>query len=424
MLRRTRLLAALGASALCLSALAACSAEPGSAPAADESTAAEPQVVGYSFPPGVVPGRTKDQPFYTRMDGVLVLPSTPGPHPVVMLVHGSYPHCIVAGKDVVITDAGNTVPWPEGCGKEKNVGENGLTEGPDYFRASASFGYLARELATRGFAVVVPDVNAKEEYWTGEPDATLIQDGLVAAHLDLLKDLNAGHSHGLPWGDRAEGAFDLADVSLVGHSSGGGYAQVAAHEGTVPGLSAVVALQPAYQGVGTPTMKSPVPMLTVAGACDEQVGPDEPVQDAKAFARANPKAPVLTAVMSHATHIATVAGGGSHEVGLVSPVEGKDCAADALAAPEVVQGATALVVADFLEQAHQGRTDFRLASVEKTSLSVAALNEAGTVSTHSVDDLPPAVSPDSITFDESTEALLPPLPEGMTIAVGKRGFDV
>ncbi len=393
-----------------------------STPGTGSAAESEPLLAGYTFPSGIVKGKMKDHVMYTRMEGVLALPSSPGPHPVAVLVHGSYPGCIDATKDKLLPGPLNTFEWPEACETERASQEDGLTTGPDYFRAPASWAYLAQELAKRGFAVVMPDVHAKEEWWTGEPNPVILQTELVKAHLQVMADLNDGKGHDLPWAKRAKGAFDFSQVALIGHSSGGGYVLTAARKGLVPNLKAVVALEPAYQGVGKPVMKAQLPVLVAAGECDEQVGWRDPRSAAGEFNKANPSAPIIFARLSHTTHIGMVTGGGSHKIGLITPSTSPRCADAELATVEQMQGQTALITGEFLTDAFAGKTDFALQSFAATALKVKSLNPgAATVSTTDTTALPGIVDPTTIKFSESSDPILPPLPEGMKLIVGTGG---
>ena len=53
--------------------------------------AAPPTLRAYTFPAGMVDGTTYGTKHFSRIEGVIAIPSTPGPHPVAVIVHGSYP---------------------------------------------------------------------------------------------------------------------------------------------------------------------------------------------------------------------------------------------------------------------------------------------------------------------------------------------
>ncbi len=376
------------------------------------ATAAAPTLHGYTFPAGMVAGRAGGGEMFSRIEGVLALPATPGPHPLVVIVHGSYPGCIDAPQDKLLPGVA-TIAWPEACGTLRRSQDAGLTMGPEYVRATASFGYLARELAARGFVVAAIDVHAKEEFdWGGEPDAVQMQNALVALHVGLIKRMAGGESLGLPWAGELKGVVDFDRVALVGHSSGAGYALAADLAGSVPGLRAVVALQPVINTppVGSAKLK---PALVVAGQCDEQVGPDTPIQEAKELAAKQPDAVVLTAVVARAGHIGVVAGGGSDQIGLVRPLTTGDCATRLSPAP--TQGAVTQLTADFLTTAFAGGAAYRLGAATEAPVTVASLTGAATVVTAPVATLPATLSPKTISYDSSTTQVVPPKPADLVL---------
>ncbi len=369
--------------------------------------AAQPTLRGYTFPAGMVDGNSYGGKHFSRIEGVVAIPSTAGPHPVAVIVHGSYPGCIDAGHDALLPGV-STTPWPEACGTARRSQEDKLTEGPDYVHATASVAYLARELAARGFVAVAIDVHAKEELgWGGEPEPYVLQTALVKLHLSLLGRMSAGESLGLPWAKDLTGQVDTTRIALVGHSSGAGYAASANARSEFPALKAIVALQPA---LNSPFVwkGSLTPSLVVSGQCDEQVGADEPLGIAKELAAKQKSAVVLTASVARANHIGLVAGGGSDQIGLVRPLNTGACATKL--APATAQGAVARLTADFLETAVTGGTAYTLGVSPDAAVTLTSATPAATVTPRAATTLPTAVDPQSVTYDVTTTSVVPPKP--------------
>ena len=227
---------------------AAASLASSSASATAGPTQGEAMVRGYEFPGGMIAGLVGGGQTYSRVEGVLAVATGGGRHPVVVLIHGSYPSCLDPARDRLLPGVA-TVPWPQGCGTEKLDQGQGITQGPDYVRTPASLAYLATELTRRGYAVVIPDVNSKERPdWGGEPDLRALQTSLAKLHLDQLRRLDGGDALGLSWGKDVAGRLDTGTVAVVGHSSGAGWAIQAAFGRDLPGTKAAVALEPALRG--------------------------------------------------------------------------------------------------------------------------------------------------------------------------------
>lgn len=379
--------------------------EPGPVDAATAAALAQrPAVHGYSFPAGMVP--TPGQPSFTPLNGVLSVPTTPGPHPVAIIVHGSYPACVDITRAKLVTREANTTPWVEVCPAERTAYGHELTLGPDYFRASASFGYLAQELATRGIAAIAVDVNAKERLtWSRDAAPFELQNAIVRAHLDVLARLNSGDALGLPWGGDVKGRLDLSSLAVLGHSTGGGYAVEVAAQRPFPGLKAVVAIQPGQSHIEA-SIADLVPTLLITAKCDEQVA-EMGLKSAAALAKAAPRGVVLSESAPHTTHIGVLSGGGSHEVGPVSPVQGRECAGPALLAPQQMAASTALVAADFVEATFKGTTAYRLGRGAGEEPTATSWTSAASVSLVEK-PLPPVLRARDIAFAESSVAILPP----------------
>lgn len=399
--------------ALLLTACSATAPQTPNDPSTPSSAAPASAIRAYDFPGGMIEGAGGGGKLYTRVNAVVAIPSTPGPHPVVVVVHGSYPSCLDLDKDKLFTREVQTVSWPEGCGSSRADNE-GLTRGPDYLRTPASLAYLARSLADRGMVVVIPDDNTKERLdWGGEPDSQVLETNLVKLHLDLIRRMSSGESFGLPWAGDLTGKVDPNRVGLVGHSSGAGYVVQAAVQGLIPNLFGVVALEPAFGPLDRAKAKLP-PTLVIAGECDEQI-PIDDVDSGVANLAKNAGAVVLYAKIPHATHIGMMFGGGSHTLGLVNPVRTPACAVPALLPKPVQRGEAAQLSADFLSQAIAGSHEYVLGSVPGVTVTATAATRAGAVSVRPVAAIPATVDPKSVTFSQSQVVVLPAKPESLIL---------
>lgn len=425
--RRTVSVAALAAVAV-TAGLSACSQAPTQAPGSTSTPAAStasaaPAIHGYEFPGGMIEGASGGGQLYTRVEGLVALPSTPGPHPVAVLIHGSYPSCLDVPNEKLFTPEVLTTPWPEGCGTERVSTDVGISRGPDYLRTPAGFAYLANALAEKGVAVMIPDVNTKERLdWGGEPDTLKLQSNIANTHLGLLEKLNSGDALGLPWGADAKGAFDLSHVALIGHSSGGGFVVDANQTQSIPNIKAVVAIEPGFQHVAE-RKGEPAPTLVIEGECDEQLSSESVREGISEVAKANTAGVVLSAVVPHATHIGTLFGGGDNTVGLVQPPSTPGCKPDALL-PKPVQRATmAQLTTDFITQTLAGNSTYTLntapgakatakAETSKTQVTVG-VSEAATAD----------VTPTSVQYSTSTHQVLPAKPDSLVLFSKKTTVD-
>lgn len=374
---------------------------------------AAPEVRAYSFPPGLLGGAgSAPGGAYSRLDAVVGIPDGTGPHPVVIVAPGSYPQCVVPGRDVVVTGQVSALRWPAACGTRSSRSENGLTGGPFYVRWPASFATLARALAARGMVAVVIDTYAKDAMWYGEPIADEAVRRVVDAHLGVMRAVNAGRSP-IPWASRLAGRVDVERMAVVTHSSTAGYLFARLNRNDTPALVAGVALQPVLNSEpSNRTFPRPVPLMVVAGQCDEQANPGDVARTVGRVATANPDSPLVFARMAATTHIGMVGGGGDHRVGLVSPVKGAACARGRLAPARAIQRVTARLVADYLAERFANAPTVTVPTTR--GLRVTAARRAGNLSASvtTVRSLPPWVAPRSVRFTSTRVRILPALPRG------------
>jgi hypothetical protein len=140
----------------------------------------------------------EDSPFRhmpVRLEGVVGAPDGPGSFPVVLIMHGSHPACLI--DDV----------WP--CAEEK--------EQPNY----AGFAYLVEALAEAGYVALSINVNAEHTFAFGEVPPTVRTKQLIDAHLEELAAAAAGESN--KFGLDLTGRADLSRMVWVGHSRGGDF---------------------------------------------------------------------------------------------------------------------------------------------------------------------------------------------------------
>lgn len=209
--------------------------------------------------------------------------------------------------------------------------------------------------------MVIPDVNTKERLdWGGEPQTLTLQTALAKLHLGLLARLDKGETLGLSWAGDVKGKLDLSRIVTVGHSSGGGYVVDAAQLGALPNVKATV---------------------TVALA----------------------------------THIGTLHGGGSNEIGPVNPPTTPGCRPAALLAKPTQRAQLAQLTADFLSQALRGDSAYILHTVPGASLSATSQTTAATVAVAASPGVPAQVDPKSVVYTRSPLRVLPPKPASLVL---------
>ena len=227
-------------------------AVPGDLPAAVEYNLGEATIVQERFPED---SRFRNMP--VRLNGLIAVPpGEAGPHPVVVILHGTHPGCPVDEMEVD--------RWP--CDPE--------VERANY----QGFEYLVRELAARGYVALSININAENTFGFGEPVAGERLQQLVDLHLQALAEAAAGGAN--DFGVELEGRADLGRLALFGHSRGGDAAYWLAHTpemaadaaagkgyGPVHGL---LLIAPAVASFYAP-VDSRMPMAVILPACDGDV---------------------------------------------------------------------------------------------------------------------------------------------------------
>lgn len=218
-----------------------------------------PSVTGYNLGDAVIVqsqfqegSRFREMP--VRLNGLIATPADQGgPYPVVVILHGTHPGCPMGEGEADL--------WP--CAPEE--------ERPNY----SGFDYLARELAARGYVVLVPNINAENTFGFGEPIFGERAAQLMDLHLQALARAAAGGAN--DFGIALAGRADLRRLALFGHSRGGELAWLLANDppfasgnlgyGPIAGVLQIAAATSAAD----PWRSSAVPFATLLAACDGDV---------------------------------------------------------------------------------------------------------------------------------------------------------
>ncbi|HAJ35206.1 MAG TPA: hypothetical protein DCL15_05890 [Chloroflexi bacterium] len=188
-----------------------------------------------------------------RLNGVIAAPPTGGPHPVVLILHGTHPGCPETEHGVD--------RWP--CDPE--------VERANY----RGFGYLVSALAAQGYVALAINANAEDTFGFGEgvPGERLEQ--LITLHLDALATAAAGGENN--FGVELAGRADLGKLAIFGHSRGAERAVALARKWATDGearsygpAAGVLLIAPAAVLVD-PAGGAPVPMALLNAACDGDV---------------------------------------------------------------------------------------------------------------------------------------------------------
>jgi dienelactone hydrolase len=188
-----------------------------------------------------------------RLNGIIAVPEGGGPHPVVVILHGTHPGCPL--------DEMGVDRWPCDPAVEQ--------------RNYSGFAYLVSALAGQGYVALAPNFNAEHTFGFGEPVAGERLGQVLDLHLQALAETTAGGVNG--FGVDLAGRADLSRLALLGHSRGGDESvtlaktpdMIAASRGYGPVAGALL-IAPAA-AIGDPWASSVVPLAIILAACDGDV---------------------------------------------------------------------------------------------------------------------------------------------------------
>ncbi|MEV6393444.1 alpha/beta hydrolase [Streptomyces sp. NPDC051907] len=373
-------------------------------PTAEAKSGARASLTGYSLSPGllkIMSDPKRGNP--TQVHGVLGMPEGDGPHPVVLVLHGTHPNCVTVGKEDLVARDPVRTRRPLVCADPKNPKEvPGV--GPDYLRQDAGLSHIVEALTRKGFVAVSIDVVSPEVWWGGEPDTEKGYTALIDAHLRLLSDLDKGIGHGLKIKD-LKGRIDTSRVGLVGHSRGGGYV-LTPKAAKRAGLFGAVAIQPEPMAEKA---SHTVPVLNIRGACDEDTGPQAGLTTMQALAT------------SRSTKVAAdvlLAGTGHRMLNTnLSPAPAKDggCTASELASPAAAQAQVAQLTASFLAQALHQAPAYRLPALDGLTPTGRNLRKDGPSITFAKTSPETFANPHKIPETTSKDRVLPAIPKDLKV---------
>jgi dienelactone hydrolase len=194
-------------------------------------------------------------PLPVRLWGAIGAPVTPGPHPLVLVVHGRHGDNCPAGP-------GDSEVWP--CFRRERRSDLGLR-------------HVVRALAEHGLVAVAPDVNGAFTGGWGEPDDSNRWPRIVNRVLRALaREAAAG---GGRFDIALQGRIDLRRLGVLGHSLSGRHAvRAARRRARAPGpekvargrgpVRALFLLAPVPGGGALPD----VPAVVAVGTCDGDTG--------------------------------------------------------------------------------------------------------------------------------------------------------
>ena len=213
--------------------LALCAAVP--------AQAAPAQVGTYGLGRAVLPDPGPKGPLPTRLGGAIGAPRGPGPHPLVLVLHGRH------GTGCPL-DRFDGPTWP--CFRREQRNDLGLR-------------HVVAKLARRGFVALAPDLNAAFTDGWGEPDDRRRWPRLVDRTLaELTEEAMTG---GGRFGLELRGRVDLGRLGLLGHSLSGFHAVRAARRLEARALF-LLAPVPSRRTVPD------IPLAVAVGTCDGDTG--------------------------------------------------------------------------------------------------------------------------------------------------------
>jgi dienelactone hydrolase len=224
-------------------------------------------------------------PIPVRLRGAIGVPLAPGPHPLVVVLHGrNETGCPEGPLD--------TATWP--CFARENRYDLGLR-------------HVVRSLAERGVVAVSPSLGGAFTAGWGEPNDVDRWPRIVNRTLGQVADEAA--AGGGRFGVQLLGRVDLARIGLLGHSLSGHHAvrgarrradndspaEVARGRGPI---DALFLLAPVAQGAVLPDL----PTAIVLASCDGDTGAMGRTYLEQARRQANRRRPVVLARLEGANH--------------------------------------------------------------------------------------------------------------------------
>lgn len=208
---------------------------------AASAQAAPVQVRSYGLGRVLLPDPGPKGPLPTRLGGAIGAPREPGPHPVVLVLHGRH------GTGCRL-DRFDGPTWP--CFRREQRNDLGLR-------------HVVAKLARSGFVALAPDLNAAFTDGWGEPDDRRRWPRVVDRTLaELTQEASTG---GGRFGLALQGRVDLGRLGLLGHSLSGFHAVRAARR---LGARALFLLAPVPSRRAVPD----VPLAVAVGTCDGDTG--------------------------------------------------------------------------------------------------------------------------------------------------------
>jgi len=141
------------------------------------------------------------RPIPAPLDGIIAVPDSDGPHPLVIILHGA--------KRI------ETV----------------------YDRVYAGFDYLVGQLAAEGYVAVSFNINIEWTFDFGESSWNEWSYALFEQHLALLEEANSGQDPG--YGVDLTGKVDIDQIHLIGHSRGAEVADTFCRRDELAGLDRI-----------------------------------------------------------------------------------------------------------------------------------------------------------------------------------------
>jgi dienelactone hydrolase len=266
-------------------ALAALGALLAAGALASPASAAPAQVRNYDLGRVSIPTPGPFGPIPVRLRGAIGAPVAPGPHPVVVVLHGRNE----TGCPVGMLDSDT---WP--CFRRENRYDLGLRP-------------VVRSLAERGILAVAPSLGGAFTGGWGEPNDADRWPKIVNRTLgQIAREADAGGGH---FGVPLQGRVNLRRIGLLGHSLSGHHSVRAARrraDNTSPAdvargrgpIRALFLLTPVAQGAVLPDL----PAAILLASCDGDTGPMGRRYLQQARRQADRTRPVVLARLEGANH--------------------------------------------------------------------------------------------------------------------------